>query len=273
MSDSKLKRTINAEAETAETTSAEKETFKRIIISDTDDMTENAEIISENMNNVIHKNSRIKQFFSENLMLCLASMISAAAVIAAFFFIGSIQPKKQENVDSKYAALKENSSKYNSLLSDTDKLGTEIDDLTIERDRMKGETDALKDYESKSPEIDSQIESLQTEIDAYNADNSAKQAEINSLTGSISTKTASIVNLPSGIYTVGENITAGTYIVTGSGKILISNSQGGVKVNTILTADGTSVTLDDGDKLQLDTRAKFTPSSSATAQSEQTGGN
>lgn len=275
MNDNSLKRVIEAEDNWEESASPDKDTFKRVIIADTEEKTDETTPINKTIRDFIHKKSKIKDFFSDNLMLCLISLISAAVVVAVFFFIGSIQHKDQQVIDSKYAELKEKNNKYNTIISDIDLLATEIDTLTVERDRMKGETDALKEYEAKAPEIEAQIAALQEELDSCNADTASKQAEINTLTGSISTKTASIVNLPSGIYTVGENITAGIYSVTGSGKILISNSRGGVKTNTILTADGISVTLDDGDKIQLDTRANFTPVSAIATPTEQpkTGGN
>lgn len=255
MNDNELKRTITVDENNEETSSPNEFTFKRTILSESEDSLS----LSNQLENVVYKTSRIKNFFTENPVLTSVTLIAAFSLITVFFFIGHTGKKDSEIIEKKYAELRETNKKYNTLVSDTEELGNEIDKLTLDRDRMKGEADTLKAYDANSGEIEVQLAALQSEIESINADSNEKKEEIDRLAGSISTKTASIVNLPSGIYTVGENITAGKYLATGSGKILVSNSSGGVKLNTILTADGTEITLDDNDKIQLDTRAKFTP--------------
>lgn len=253
MNEDELKRTITTDDIIEETANSEEIT--RDIISDYEDSAEESALIES----LVHKHNPVATFLSKNTALTSVSIIAAFAVIAVFFFIGRSVPNSPELIEYKHAAMREASGKYTGLIEDIATLNDEIDNLTQERDRINGEVEALKAYDSKSAEIDSQLTSLQTELDSLNAANAKLKAEIDSLTGSISEKISSIVNLPSGIYTVGENITAGKYIATGSGKVLVSNSQGGVKLNTILTADGTEITLDDNDKIQLDTYAKFTP--------------
>ncbi|MDO5397668.1 MAG: hypothetical protein Q4G33_07040 [bacterium] len=255
MNDDELKRTITVEENIEETPVPDNFTFKRTIISENEDST----VLSDKLENAVYKTSKIKIFFAENPALTAITLISAFALITAFFFIGCYGKANRDVIEKKYADLRENDKKYNALLSDIEAIGTEIDTLTLDRDRMQSEADTLKEYDARSDEIDTQLASLQAEIESINSDSNAKKEELDKLTGSISTKTSSIVNLPSGIYTVGENITAGKYLATGSGKILVSTSNGGVKLNTILTADGTEITLDNDDKIQLDTRAKFTP--------------
>lgn len=262
MNDDELKDTITINEDIEKVSVPDDFSFKRTIIAESEDCA----VLPEQLENAVYKTSKIRIFFNENPHLTAVTLICAFALITVFFFIGYSVKKDNRAIEKKYAELRETNNKYNTLVSDTDDLGKEIDTLTLERDRMKSESDSLKEYESRSEEIDAQIASLESEIDSIKADSSAKQNEINQLTGSISSKAASIVNLSSGIYTVGENINAGKYLVTGSGKILVSNSRGGVKLNTILTADATEVQLDDNDKIQLDTRAKFTP-----AQTEQGG--
>lgn len=263
-----LKRTIIAESKDSsssisekleddveETTLPDSLTLKRTIIAESEDNSS----IPEQIEYAVYRTSKIKIFFTENPVLTAITLISAFALITVFFFVGHSVKKSHEFIEKKYAALRENNKSYNTLVSDTESIRNEIDTLTLDRDRMKSESETLKAYDARSIEIDTQIASLESEIESVITDTNAKKSEIDNLTGSISTKTASIVNLPSGIYTVGENINAGKYIATGSGKILISNSGGGVKLNTILTADCIEIILDDNDKIQLDTRAKFTP--------------
>lgn len=255
MNDDELKRTITTDDIIEVTEPSESLEFTRDIISDSEDSSD----VSAQLEILVHKRNPIRNFFSENITLTAISIIAVFVFITIFFFVGYSASKNPQLVEYKYAELRESNTKYNSLIDDIAVLNDEIDNLTKERDRMNGEVEALKAYDSKSADIDSQLAALQAELDSLNSSNSALKAEIDSLTGSISEKLASIVNLPSGIYTVGENIAAGKYIATGSGKVLVSNSRGGVKLNTILTADGTEITLDDNDKIQLDTYAKFTP--------------
>lgn len=255
MNDDELKRTITTDDIIEETASSEAVEFTREIISDSEDSTDVSVLIEK----LVHKRSLLMTFFAEHTALAVASVIGAFALSAVFFFVGSSSAKNPRLIEEKYAKLRESGTKYNNLIQDTEALNAEIDSLTKDRDRINGEVEALKAYDSKSPEIESKINDLQTELDTLNASNAELKSEIDSLTGSISEKLASIVNLPSGIYTVGDTIAAGKYIATGSGKILVSDSRGGVKLNSILTADGTEITLDDNDQIQLDTYAKFTP--------------
>jgi outer membrane murein-binding lipoprotein Lpp len=226
------------------------EEFKRTIISDQENDT------SEYAEPVFTKKARRNPSEINGsyiaLTLILAVFICAIAFITGFNI-------KSNSADAIYDKLILEDSEYNQLIEAVNDINAEIDSLTHDRDSKQAEYDALMSYNAKSDEIAEQIASLQNEISELQNSSAAKQEEITKLTGSIETKTSSIVMLSPGIYTVGDNIIAGKYNATGSGSVLISSAQGAVKLNTVLTADGTEVTLDDGDKIQLDTRAKFSP--------------
>lgn len=237
-------------------TQTEENELKRTIISDEEDY--NYPYDGEGYTPVLRK-----FFYRRNIIFDVfyiaASLLIAMVIALIVFQIGTRGVKDSDLVDKEYDKLIASSSKYNELLKNTDTIHTEIDNLTHERDQRQIEYDALIDYSSKSAEIQEQINALQSELDAANQDNSEKQAELNALTGNISSKISSIVNLAPGTYTVGDNIAAGKYSATGSGSVMISTASGSLKLNTVLTADGTEVTLDDGDRIHLDTRAKFSP--------------
>ncbi len=188
-----------------------------------------------------------------------AVLVVAMAVLMFSFQLGSMGMKSEALVESKYLELLQSSSKYNDLIKQISSINVEIEDYSHERDLKQSEYDALIAYRDNEGAVTDEIAALQSRLDTLNIENAKKQAEIDSLTTDISEKISAIMNLPPGIYTVGENIAAGKYTITGSGSILVSSSKGSVKLNTILTADGVSITLDDMDKIQLDTRAKFSP--------------
>lgn len=223
-------------------------TVKRTIISDSD-----IPIDSEYLSNT-NKNKKL------SIILSATPVLIAAIVSVAAYRSGYIEPKSDSAVDNRYVELSNNSTEYNSLLSQVSELGVDIDDLTHERDSKQSEYNALLAYRSGESSTENELSDLQNQLDELTKSNEEKQAQIDSLTADIAEKASTIMNLTPGIYTVGENIIAGKYTVTGSGSIMVSSSKGSMKLNTILKAEPTEITLDDGDKIQLDTRAKFTPS-------------
>ena len=155
--------------------------------------------------------------------------------------------------------LLENSTEYREAAQDYDSIKETIDDLTKERDEKQAVFDAMQDYESKSTDVNTRLENLRNELNSLNSEIETKKQTLAELESSISSKTSSIVSLSPGIYTVGKNIVAGKYLVTGSGSILISTSSGATKINTVINSDGTQVTLENDDTIKLETRARFTP--------------
>lgn len=233
--------------ETDETSQAV-ETLKRTIVSDSDIPIDTEYDFKKSGNKKL------------NLILSVSPIVIAAVILAVGYKSGYAQPKSDIAVENRYSELTQSSSKYNSLLTQISSIGVDIDDLTQERDLKKSEYDALTAYRDGETSIEDELSDMQTRLDELTKSNEKKQEQINSLTANIAEKASTIMNLKPGIYTVGESIIAGKYVVTGSGSVIISSSKGSVKLNSILTAEPISVTLDDGDKIQLDTSAKFTPS-------------
>ena len=188
-----------------------------------------------------------------------ACFLVGLAILFLSFYLGTLGTKDTEMVDNKYYELLETDSRYNDTLKKISSINAEIEELTQTCALKQREYDALLAYQNGEGDVDNRISELQAQLDDLTKENLRKQTEIDSLTADISGKVSTIMNLPPGIYTVGENIAAGKYTVTGSGSILVSSASGTVKLNTILTANGTTVTLNNADKIQLDTRAKFSP--------------
>ena len=151
------------------------------------------------------------------------------------------------------------STEYREAAQDYDSIKETIDELTKERDEKQAVFDAMQDYESKSTDVNTRLENLRNELNSLNSEIETKKQTLAELESSISSKTSSIVSLSPGIYTVGKNIVAGKYLVTGSGSILISTSSGATKINTVINSEGTQVTLENDDTIKLETRARFTP--------------
>jgi len=195
-----------------------------------------------------------------------ASVSIAAVIVCGAFIAGQSVHRDPDSVEERYAQIRRTSGEYNDLLAKIDSDREKLDGLYQERDRVKTEADALTGYAARSGEVESSIAAMEDELNRLKSDNWAKQAEISSLSGSVAErKAAAIFNLTPGMYTVGEDadIPPGRYSVTGSGKLTVSNSGGAAKTNTVLTADGTEVELEEKDRIQLDTRAKFTAAAKA----------
>ena len=193
-----------------------------------------------------------------SLYVLLVLLIAALALFIVYK-IGNSGIKSKELVEQTYVELLENSTEYREAAQDYDSIKETIDDLTKERDEKQAVFDAMQDYESKSTDVNTRLENLRNERNSLNSEIETKKQTLAELESSISSKTSSIVSLSPGIYTVGKNIVAGKYLVTGSGSILISTSSGATKINTVINSDGTQVTLENDDTIKLETRARFTP--------------
>ena len=204
-----------------------------------------------------------RTYYNGNLIADIAfvaaALLVAMGILLLSFYFGTLGVKDSELVEMQYSQMLSESSKYNDTLESISETNVQIEELIRERDIKQAEYDALLSYKNGEDYVEFEITELQKQLDTLNDENQKKQEQIDALTSDISEKVATIMNLPPGIYTVGESLAAGKYTVTGSGSILVASSNGNVKLNTILTADGVAVTLDDFDRIQLDTRAKFSP--------------
>lgn len=234
------------------------EELKRTIISDIDE-TEDYDYPypNEGYTPVIRRFLYRRNLFFDAFYIA-ASLLIALIISLIFYNIGKAGSKDDNEINIAVEQIRKDS-QLNILRQKVAQMNTEKEQLIQDRDRLQAEYDGLLAYESSAWEIDQQIEAMRNELDTINAQNQEKQTLLDQVTGDISEKNLVISNLAPGIYTVGQNISAGKYSVTGSGSITVSNSSNTVKFNGVLRADGTELTLDDGDQIQLNTRARFSP--------------
>ena len=115
----------------------------------------------------------------------------------------------------------------------------------------------INEYESNTGTIKSKQSALDSELKELNSSVKNKEKVLSDLENSASRKIPSMVTLTPGLYTVGENLFSGNYNAMGDGAIVVSSSNGGAKINTTLTSDAVSFTLEDGDIVKLETKAVF----------------
>jgi hypothetical protein len=188
-------------------------------------------------------------FIKISCIICIGIIFIAAG-------IGFLIPKSDDTVTAKLAYLRETDKTYLDAKNDNDSLTAEISSLNNELyEKQQSMNDVTQSQESldnikqENDDLKNQVDTLQSEVDT-------KQRTLDSIKASDSSDSSASVALTSGTYTVGKNIKAGSYNVTGSGSIVISSS-GSARVNTKLKSDGASYTLSDGDIIKIDGSAKF----------------
>jgi predicted nuclease with TOPRIM domain len=171
-------------------------------------------------------------------------------------FLGIYVPKSTASVEKQLSSLRasdktyiEKKSEYDALVSEEEQLSSHIEQTNDELEKFEKTQDNLDKLSQKNIQLQSEKEQLQNEI-------ASKQSKLSSLESSVNAYSRSSVTWSSGKYTVGTNIAAGTYIITGTGSIAISNS-GTARVNKSLKSDGEVFTLNDGDIIKIDGNAKL----------------
>jgi len=151
--------------------------------------------------------------------------------------------------------------------------------------------DVKKQLDDAKTELSSQQDVI-SELNEYKANKEAKNAEIEQLNASIQEKSNNITTLDNDIaakseeleklknaivktgeapkvlgaghYTVGSDIPAGRYVVTGDSNFVVYSASGRLKVNTILGGgrwgeESYTCQLDKGDTMELSSKDTFTP--------------
>ena len=185
---------------------------------------------------------------------CAASAaVIIAAALTAFFI-----PKSSGAVDRALSSLRESDggyveakAAYDDALSENRRLGEELRSKKEELEEFHAAQGSLDKISESNAELEKQRDELAKQAEQ-------KQNEYNSLSDASGETSGRIVTLPSGYYTVGKDITAGNYTVTGSGSI--ATARGGKSTaNKLLTSDGEEFELKDDDRVQIDGSAKFIP--------------
>lgn len=163
-------------------------------------------------------------------------------------------------------------------IEEMSKKNTELIKLTEELDSVKLELKNQEEILNQLNEYKANKETKNAEIAQLDKDIATKSETVTALDNDIQTKTSELDNLKNaikktgeapkvltaGYYTVGSDIPAGRYIVTGDSNFVVRTSSGRLKVNTILGGgnwgeESYTCYLDVGDILELSSRDTFTP--------------
>lgn len=147
----------------------------------------------------------------------------------------------------------------------------ELDSIKKELESQKELLDEMNQYKNDKENKTSEIANLDTEISAKTFDLSSINAEISAKSNELEKLKTGIVlakqepkKLPAGEFTVGKDISAGRYSVSGKRNFIVHSSDGRLKVNTILGSGPYSnecyvCNLQDGDTIQASSACTLTP--------------
>ena len=179
--------------------------------------------------------------------------VSAAVIIgvtAAAFFI----PKSGAALRHGLNILRTSDSAYLTAKASYDDASDENSHLSEELNTKANELEEFRTAKDNLDRIAESNRELQETRDSLLKEAEEKQREHDSLTEELGKK----VTLPSGYYTVGKDIAAGKYTVTGSGSIAVAHS-GRSTANKPLTSQGEEFEFRPDDIIQIDGNAKFIP--------------
>ena len=204
--------------------------------------------------------TKAKNYISNNESIIIAAFIVLCISCIISFGIGrNAQIDKQELQQS----LKQS--------EELNKLQSQIDDAKNELNSQKSLLEEVNQFKSQKEEKLSELSKLDNDIATKSATSSSLDAEISDKTAELDglknliQKTGEAPKvLGAGDYTVGTDIPAGRYIVTGDSNFVVRSSYGSLKVNTILGGgkygeESYTCTLEIGDTLELASKDTFTP--------------
>ena len=179
-------------------------------------------------------------------------------VIVAAPIVGFLVPKGSHAVSRGLEALREKDSEYieaaTALEEETQKgaaLRKSLSDKQTELEKFHTSQDNLEKITESNSTLEEERNNLLAEVNE-------KQQRLSALEASASTFANRIITWSSGDYTVGTDVAAGKYMITGVGSIAIARDGKSI-VNKLLKADGEQFTLSAGDKIHIDGSAKLTP--------------
>lgn len=140
----------------------------------------------------------------------------------------------------------------------------ELSNLENEIKDKSGVISAAKEYETNKATLDEEIAEKTSTVENLDSQISAKQSELDILTGNVVKAKSEPKVLPAGEYTVGVDIPAGRYSVSGSRNFFAWDKSGSLKVNTILGNSSIGVgdyvcSLGDGYRIECAAKTTFTP--------------
>lgn len=187
----------------------------------------------------------------------ISSMICAAVIIAAAI-AGFCIPKSDNAALRGLDALHKSDKTYLAVKSENGNERLKTESLKKKLEEKQKELDEFKKSQDNLDKITESNAALEEEKNALQEEIKQKEKELAELEVSAKAYANKIVTWASGDYTVGKDIAAGKYTITGTGSIAIAN-KGKSKANKLLKADGESFTLLEGDLIHIDGNAKIVP--------------
>lgn len=190
-------------------------------------------------------------FIKISCAVCIFILIVSATV-------GVFVPKSEKVISDRLLAMHTSDKKYLDAKNMYDTASGTIKDLEKSLEEKQKTLEEFNNSQNNLDKIISDTETLTQKRDELKKQAEAKKATLSQTEATINADRTKTVTLISGEYTVGENISAGTYNVLGSGSIAHSRN-GKSLANKPLKSDGESFTLNNGDKIVISGNAKFIP--------------
>lgn len=220
--------------------------------------TENTGVTGETASeNISESNAQPSSDAPNDKLFYILSAAIAFSVLLSVFLTGILCYKNEEDINFKFSHMQSTSSKYAGAQEKINLTNEEISVLEDELSEIRSELNTITEYESNTGVIKSKQNVLKTELDDLNSTITSKEKALSDIENSIRKKLPSMLTLTPGLYTVGENLLSGSYSAVGDGAIVVSSSAGSAIVNTMLTSEAASFTLNDGDIVKLGTKAVF----------------
>ncbi len=221
---------------------------------------ETAEIIGNKTGDEeIHEDAFGVTSHIRSLLTYIITAFIAAAIISGSFILAVYLPGDTDLIKSRADEFLRTDDEYSGLLEQKESLEAEVNKLQLESSEKESQIDSLNDYDNVMADLDMKIKEKRSEINSINEQKQERQARLDAINTDISAKNGSEITLTPGIYTVGTNLQVGKYSVTGSGKFKVASSDGISKANKMLGSSPYTITLEQGDKVSIESSTRFTP--------------
>ncbi|MDO4175542.1 MAG: hypothetical protein Q4D42_12340 [Eubacteriales bacterium] len=195
--------------------------------------------------------------------VAISLVVFVVALYAAYVFgcsdgeqtaINSQVLESIQNKNEEYEDITEKIDVYTEKLEEQKNLVNEVEEYNKSKDK----------YQAELTDLQKQVEDKKAELSSIESDVTSKQAELDKLNGEIVKASGEPITVPSGDYTIGTDIQAGRYQISGSSNFVAYTATGRVYINTILgdsrVGEGDYIgTLSDGMTVRCSSRTTFTP--------------
>ncbi|MCD8356288.1 MAG: hypothetical protein LUE11_06925 [Clostridia bacterium] len=193
----------------------------------------------------------------------IAVVIIAVALYASYVFGCSAGEQTVIN-DRVLDSIQEKNDEYKDITAKIDLYEKELEKKEDLVEQVNEYDENKEKYQSELEDLKKQVEEKESDLSTIESDITTKQAELDKLKGEIVKASGDPITVPSGDYTIGTDIQAGRYRISGSSNFVAYTSSGRVYINTILgdsrVGDGDYIgTLSDGMVVRCSSKTTFTP--------------